>query len=276
MAANGPCVAGPHDTQNGSACKARTGQTAGEEPVTGTRDAAADIKRADAGTPAAEEGRLRILLVEDHVLVRQALRALLETDGAFEIIGEVGTVAEALDAVERFKPAVAVTDIGLPDRSGIEFATELRARGLSTRVLVLTAHATEEYVKAALVAGVLGYVLKDASHADLVKGLRAVSTGQMFLCVCESAKAPILPELGESPISDREREVLTCIALGYSNKDIARTLDLSVKTIEKHRSNLTHKLDLHGSAALTLFAVNQGLVTVTDVSKSRTHVSVLR
>jgi DNA-binding NarL/FixJ family response regulator len=226
----------------------------------------ANITAANVRAP--ETSRLRILLVEDHALVREALKALLETDPGLEIVGEAATFAEALEAVDRLKPTVAVIDVGLPDRSGIELATELKARRSSTHVLVLTAHATREHVQAALNAGVLGYVLKDASYADLLKGLRAVSIGQMFLCVCESVKAQVLlpapagDATGSSWRSDvtcRECEVLTRVALGLGNKDIARSLHISVKTVEKHRGNLMRKLDLHGAAALTRFAIYEGL-----------------
>jgi two-component system response regulator NreC len=209
--------------------------------------------------------RLRLVLADDHLLLRQALRALLETDPAFHVVAEVGSVAEALEAIERLRPDVAVADIGMPDRSGIEFALELRERKLPTRVLILTAHAGEEYVRAALQAGALGYVLKDATHAELVRGIRTVASGHLFLSVCESARAPILPPRAPSEwlsrITERERDVLAGIARGCGNKDLARSLNLSVKTIEKHRGNLMRKLKVHGTAALTLIAVNQGLVT---------------
>jgi DNA-binding NarL/FixJ family response regulator len=217
-------------------------------------------------------GRLRILLVDDHILVRRALRALLESDPTFEIVGEAGTVGDALEAVERFQPHVALTAIGLPDRSGIDFAAELHSRRSATRVFVLTAHANREHIKAALTAGVLGYALGDASHAELVKGLRVVSTGQMFLSVCEPvyepAEAPMLAWASEdsySRVSGREREVLIWIARGYSNKETARALELSVKTVETHRRNIMHKLDLRGAAALTRFALDRGLVILPDM-----------
>ena len=216
---------------------------------------------------AAETSHLRILLVDDHALVREALKALLETDPGLEIVGEATTFAEGLEAVDRLKPTVAVIDVGLPDRSGIELANELKARRSSTRVLVLTAHATKEYVKAALIAGVLGYVHKGASHADLLNGLRAVSIGQMYLCVCESVTAQISrPALAtdateaswHSHVTSREREVLTGVAQGLSNKDIARSLQISVKTVEKHRRDLMCKLDVRGTAALTRFGIHLG------------------
>jgi DNA-binding NarL/FixJ family response regulator len=211
---------------------------------------------------------LRVLLVEDHLILRQGLRALLETNSDIEIVGEAGTVADALAQAQATRPSIVVTDIGLPDRPGIDLVAELRARHPQTRVLVLTAYSTEEHIRAALSAGASGYVLKDASHAELVQGLRAVSAGRRFLC--ESIEARVLsryaagsepaPTLTPSRVTKREREVLTRIALGQTNKFIARSLDLSVKTVEKHRSNVMRKLNLHNTAAVTLFAVRHRLL----------------
>lgn len=211
---------------------------------------------------------LRVLLVDSQQVVRQALKFLLATESDVEIVGDVGTTREALQAAEQLKPSVAVIDIALPDRSGIELAAELRHRESGVGVLILTAHATEEYVVAALSAGALGYVLKDASHAELSTGLRAVGDGQIYLCVRGCMKAEILPPRTEDEAragvltltTEREREVLRGIALGQSNKNIARTLTLSVKTVEKHRANLMRKLGLHNTASLTMFAVRQGIV----------------
>ena len=228
-------------------------------------DSTTSVEGVDARMREAGENRLRILLVDEHLLLRQSLRALLDTDPALEVVGEARTVTEALKAVDRLKPGLALTDLGLPDGTGINLASELRARGSLTRIFILSAHAMPEHVKAALDAGVLGYALKDVSYAELVKGLHAVIAGQMFLCVRgsdESIKAGILLRSAQErrlSITDREREVLTCIAHGYTNKDIARLLERSVKTIEKHRSNMMHKLDLHSAAAVTVFAFNNGL-----------------
>ncbi len=217
----------------------------------------------------AQTSRLRILLVDDHVLVREALRALLETESGVEVVGEAATCADALDAVDKLKPTVAVIDIGLPDRPGIELAAELKARRSPTHVLMFTAHATKEHVRAALRAGALGYVLKDTSFADLMKGLRAVGIGQMFLRVYDPFKAPNLLHAAvegaaevswRSGITSREREVLTGVALGFSNKEMARSLHVSIKTVDKHRGNLMRKLDLHSVADVTRYAIHEGFL----------------
>jgi len=231
----------------------------------------------------AETSRLRILLVDDHGLVREGIRALLETEPGIEIVGEAATCADGLDAVDRLKPTVALIDIGLPDRSGIELAAELKARRSPTHVLMFTAHATKEYVRAALRAGALGYVLKDTSFADLMKGVRAVSIGQMFLRVYDPFKDPKLLQAAiegaakvnwRSGITTREREVLTGVALGFSNKEMARSLHVSIKTVDKHRGNMMHKLNLHSVADVTRYAINEGFLDLTGKFGSNSVASV--
>jgi DNA-binding NarL/FixJ family response regulator len=232
---------------------------------------------------AAQTSSLRILLVDDHAIMRDAIKALFKSDPGLEVVGEAATFAEALDAVDMLNPTVTVIDIGLPDRSGIALAAELKARRSPTRVLMLTAQATQEYVRAALRAGALGYVLKRASFADLVRGLRAVSRGQMFLCVCEPCKTEILLHAAtesaaeaswHSCVTGRERQVLMGVALGFSNKEMARSLQISSKTVDKHRGNLMRKLDLHGAAALTQYAINEGLMGPPGQFASHGHASV--
>jgi DNA-binding NarL/FixJ family response regulator len=201
--------------------------------------------------------RIRLLLVDDHTIVRESLRVLLETDPEFVVVAEANTLEAALAAVESAQPDIAITDLALSSESGIEFVKMLRARKSRTKVLMLTGHSSREYVAAALRAGALGYVLKDDGYSQLARGLRAVQAGHLYITVHESPKPLILPEL---TITKREREILLHIAVGVTNKVIARMLRISIKTVEKHRNNLALKLDLHGAAAFTLFAVRHGLV----------------
>ncbi len=231
----------------------------------------------------AQTSRLRILLVDDHGLVREALKALLETESGLEIVGEAATFAEGLEAVDRLIPTVALIDIGLRDRSGIALAAEIKARKSPTHVLMYTAHATKEYVRAALRAGALGYVVKDASFADLMRGLRAVSIGQMFLRVCEplepqnlldSAMEGAAEAAWHSCITGREREVLTGVALGFSNKEMARSLCISAKTVDKHRGNVMRKLDLHSTADVTRYAIHEGLMDARGKFRSNAGASI--
>ena len=211
---------------------------------------------------------LRVMLVEDHTILRQGLKALLETDSRVQVVGEAGTVAEALTAINTLNPSIVITDIGLPGLTGIDLISALHEHRCEIPILVLTALRSEECLHAALRAGARGFILKDSSHAELIEGLLAVSAGQKFLCAALSRG--ILRDLADdikaddaapmSLITRREREVLTRIAMGQSNRDAARDLCLSVKTVEKHRSNLMRKLNLHNSAAVTMFALRHGLV----------------
>ena len=220
-----------------------------------------------------------LVLVEDHAILREGLRALLELEPDLRIVGEAGNATDALAMVDLLNPGLVITDIALPGGSGIELIGRLRLthRHCGTRplkILVLTAHNSEEYIRAALNAGADGYVLKDATRADLLQAIRAVLSGQTYLCSSVTAKVVsgyLNPKAEESPdsaadqVTDREREVLTRVALGESNKLIARALGVSVKTIEKHRANLMRKLTLHNTAAVTRFAIRHGMLSAADL-----------
>jgi DNA-binding NarL/FixJ family response regulator len=214
--------------------------------------------------------RIRIVLVEDHAILRDGLKALIKIEPDFAVVGEFGAVDQCLACLDELQPDLVVTDLELPRRSGIELLTHIEQIVPKARKLVLTAHDSEEYVRAAFNAGADGYVLKDTDRAELMLAIRTVSAGQQFLCEAVANKvlsgylrgdAPRRSTAGAPRITGREREVLTRIALGQSNKFIARSLELSVKTVEKHRSNLMRKLDLHNAAAITLFAVRHGFTS---------------
>jgi DNA-binding NarL/FixJ family response regulator len=216
--------------------------------------------------------KIRIVLVEDHAILREGLKALIEIESDFDIVGEFGSVEDCLEGIAGLHADLLLTDLALPGRSGIELLAEIQRLSPMTRKLVLTAHENEEYIRAALNAGANGYVLKDANSAELMLAIRTVSTGQQFLCKAIASKilsgylsghAPgdqrtAVPAVTQS-ITEREREVLTRIALGNSNKLIARELGVSPKTVEKHRSNLMRKLQLHNAAAITMFAIRNGM-----------------
>ena len=211
--------------------------------------------------------RARIVLVEDHVILREGLKALIEIEPDFEIVGEFGAAAQCLAGIAQCEPDLVLTDLELPRCSGIELLAKIKHIVPNARKLVLTAHNSEEYIRAALNAGADGYVLKEANRAELMLAIRTVSAGQQFLCEAVASKILSRYLSGAEPrrnqvhrITGRERQVLTRIALGDSNKAIAFALALSVKTIEKHRSNLMRKLNLHNAAAITLFAVRNGLM----------------
>lgn len=231
--------------------------------------------------PGVAPTQVPVVLVEDHAILREGLKALIEFEAELKVVGEAGCAQDGVELAERLQPQVVVTDLALPGRSGIALITELQEKCPETRILVLTAHNTEEYIRAALNAGATGYVLKDSSRAELIQAIRSVATGRQFLCQEVSARILsryLMPQEAPKPtassatVTGREREVLTSIALGHSNKHIARLLNLSVKTVEKHRSNLMRKLGLHNTAAVTMFAIRNGYVRSEEVAGVNTAV----
>src|SRR6201997_652234 len=218
----------------------------------------------------------RIVLIEDHAILRDGLRALLELESDLQVVGEAGTAAEGVRVTRTCNPTLVITDLAMPGGLGLRAIDELRAAGPGVRVLVLTAYCTDEYIHAALNAGADGYVLKDASRAELMHAVRVVMAGQKYYSEPGSARLvsnylrrnePVMA--GCPRITERERQVLTRVALGETNKRVALALRLSIKTIEKHRANLMRKLDLHNTAAVTLFAVRNGMLPVGDAKEAQ-------
>lgn len=226
--------------------------------------------RLDAPAPLAAERprRARILLIDDHAILREGLSTLIELEFDMHVVGQAGSIAEGVAVAQSIDPDLIVTDISLPGATGVQGIIELRQRCPRARLLVLTVHSTEEYIRAALSAGADGYVLKDATRVELIHALRAVLAGQRHLCPRSSAYV-MRTYLGEQPatrnfvagVTGREREILGMIASGRSNKQIAQTLKRSVKTVEKHRSNLMRKLGLHNVADVTRFALQSGVLS---------------
>lgn len=214
--------------------------------------------------------KLRVVLADDHLIVRQGLRALLEATDGFEIVAEASDGLEAVEAVDRHRPDVVVLDLSMAGLSGIEALRRIKGSSRSIRVLVLSMHSTSEYVRAALRAGADGYVVKGSGIGDLTDALMVVTAGQRFLSP-EIERAALL-DLLEGPdqrpeieplaqLTPREREVLQLIAEGHSNRSIAEKLGLSIKTVDGHRTRVMNKLDLHEVTALTRFAIRHGLVS---------------
>ena len=213
--------------------------------------------------------KLRILIVDDHSLLRVALRALLAEDPEFEVVGDVEGGRDAIRAVGELTPHLVLMDLSMPDMNGIEAITEIKRRYPNVRVLVVTLHKTEDHVHAALKAGAGGYILKDATQEEFRLAVRSVAQGKMYLSL-ELAANVVTGYLGGGrsagaatvydTLTLREREVLKLVAEGNPNKSIADFLRLSVKTVEKHRSNLMFKLDLHNASGLTAYAMEKGLV----------------
>lgn len=214
----------------------------------------------------------RILIVEDHVLLRAGLSALLSQDPDIEIAGEADNGLDAVRSIAALSPHLVLMDLTMPGYNGIEAIVEIKKRYPNVRILVLTLHRADEYIHESLRAGADGYILKDASHDELRVAIRSVLNGKTYLSPDISSKV-VNGYLGVGKgssltcvwdtVTHRERQVLKLVAEGRPNKYIAEYLCLSVKTVEKHRSNLMKKLDLHNAAALTAFAIDKGLV-VTD------------
>jgi DNA-binding NarL/FixJ family response regulator len=216
------------------------------------------------------ENKLRIVLADDHTILREGLRALLSADSNFDIVGEAEDGREAVRCVEKLGPNLLLMDLSMPRMSGMDAISEIKKRFPETKIIALTVHKTEEYLLTTLQAGVDGYVLKDATHDELVMAIHNVMAGKRYLSpgisekVIEGyleGKEDSLSVSSWQKLSQREREVLKLIAEGYKNKEIAEELCISLKTVEKHRANLMKKLDLHNAAGLTVYAVEKGLVS---------------
>jgi DNA-binding NarL/FixJ family response regulator len=212
--------------------------------------------------------KIRILLADDHAVLRAGLRALLEAEREFEVVGEVGTGEEAITHTGLVQPDVVVMDLSMPGMGGLEATRQIAALEQPPRVLVLTVHAEEEYLLPVLEAGGSGYVRKTSADQDLIEAIHTVARGEVFLY--PSAAKLLLQGFkaaeagGEidptEPLSDREREVLTYTAEGYSSSEIGRKLFLSPKTVDTYRSRIMQKLGLTHRSELVRFALKTGLL----------------
>jgi len=200
--------------------------------------------------------RIRLMLVDDHPLVRDGLRARLETVPGLAVVAEADSAASALDEAARHAPDLVLMDIGMRGGNGIEATRALLAAQPSLRVLVLSMFDNPEYVREALAAGARGYLLKDRPADEIVQAIGAVMAGQTFLSPGVEATARRAPR-GDSPITPREEEVLALIAEGLSSRDIGERLGMGVRTVETHRTNLRRKLGLASPAALVRYAVER-------------------
>jgi DNA-binding NarL/FixJ family response regulator len=209
---------------------------------------------------------IRVLLADDHALVRQGFQRILADEPDIEVVGEAGGGAEAIDLDAQLDPDVVVMDMAMPGVNGLHAAIEILRRQPARRILILSMYSDEQYVRNALAAGVGGYILKNALETDLIRAVRAVAAGRQYLSP-ELASVTSRSRDGEAGteepfdrLSPREVQVLRLIALGQSNKEIATVLGLSANTVAVHRSNLMHTLGVHKAAELVLIAVRKGLV----------------
>jgi len=211
-----------------------------------------------------------IVIAEDYTILREGLRALISSNPKFDVVAEAGDGREAISLVEKLKPDLVLTDLSMPRMNGMEAIREIRKRVPETKIVVLTIHKTEEYILAVLKAGADGYVLKDATHDELIMAIKNVLSGKSYLSpgISETVlegylegRKTVKHQTSWETLTHREREILKLIAEGYRNKQIAKDLCISVKTVEKHRANLMEKLDLHNVQALTALAIEKGLVS---------------
>jgi len=206
---------------------------------------------------------LKLLLADDHVVVREGFKILL-VDAGFEIVGEVSNGRDAVTLAKKLQPNVALLDFAMPLLNGIDAARAIHIESPRTKTVLLTMHKEEQYVLAALRAGIKGYVLKSQAVADLVQAIQSCFQGETYLSPSISASVVNAALTGGTSSTDlltqREREVMQLIAEGKSNKEVARQLDLSVKTVESHRRNLMVKLSIHETAGLVRHAMKLGLI----------------
>ena len=212
---------------------------------------------------------IRVILADDHSVMRSGLRLILEQQEGFEVLGEARDGREAVNLAAALHPDVAVLDITMPNLNGIEAARQITDKQPSVAVVMLSMHADESYVLRSLKAGALGYLLKESPEADFVSAIRSVSEGKAFFspAVSRLLVEDYVQQLQDKDLEDsyelltsREREILQLIAEGQSNKDIANLLNLSLYTVETHRGNILQKLNLHSVPELILYAVRKGVI----------------
>lgn len=213
--------------------------------------------------------KIRLLLVDDHAVVRTGLKMLLGGQEDVEIAGEAGSAAEALTETERVQPTVILMDIGLPDKTGIEATREIKAKYPDVNIVALTIHEDEEYFFQMLNAGASGYVPKRAAPEELITAIRAAASGEVYLYPSMAkllvrdylnVDRPAGEKIDLAGLTDREHEVFTLLAEGASNQQIAESLVISPKTVERHRENIMRKLNLHSRSELVRYAIRKGII----------------
>jgi DNA-binding NarL/FixJ family response regulator len=211
----------------------------------------------------------RVVLADDHSVVRQGLRAWLERSGHVQVVGEAADGREAVAAVERLQPDVVIMDIAMPMLNGIDATAQITRRNPDTKVIILSMHADESYILRALGAGAKGYLLKESTETDVLPAVQSVRDGKPYFTpsIARLLLEDYMRSLKQNNLQDsydllteREREVLQLLARGKSNKEVAQILELSPHTIDSHRTNMMQKLNLHNTAEIVLYAVRKGII----------------
>ncbi len=214
--------------------------------------------------------QIRILLADDHTIIRSGLRLLLEQQPDFKVVAEASDGREAVELVSKHHPGIAVLDIGMPQLNGIEATQQITSKEPQTHVVILSMHADESYVLRALKAGASGYILKNSAEADLIRAVRSVADGKSFFspAISKMLLEDYVRQLRDKHVEDsydlltpREREILQLLAEGRTNKEVANLLNLSVYTVDAHRGNILQKLNLHSVPELILYAVRKGIIS---------------
>jgi DNA-binding NarL/FixJ family response regulator len=205
--------------------------------------------------------KIRVLLVDDHALVRRGFRRMLDDDETLEVVGEASNGAEAVELAEKLKPQVVVMDCQLPQMTGLEATRKILRELPATAILMLSMHSEDTLVRQALEAGARGYVLKNALDLDLARAIKEVAAGNSVLDP-QVKRAEALKGERETGLTARELEVLQYIVAGKSNKEIASDLNLSVNTVSVHRANIMDRLGIHKTAELVVYAIRNGLVNL--------------
>ena len=215
---------------------------------------------------------IRILLADDHKIVRDGLRTLIGKEAGMEVIGEAENGRKALKMAEKIRPNVVIIDVTMPDMNGIEATRKMVTEIPGVKVIALSMHSDRRFVLGMLEAGASGYLMKDCAFDELAKAVRSVSTGQTYLSpsIADVLVKGYLDRVNEklsvarSPLTEREREILQLLAEGRSSKEIAAHIGVSVKTVETHRRNMMQKLNMRSVAELTKYAIREGLISVDD------------
>ena len=215
---------------------------------------------------------IRILLADDHKIVRDGLRTLIGKETGMEVVGEAENGRKALKMAEKIRPNVVIMDVTMPDMNGIEATRKMLTEVPGVKVIALSMHSDRRFVLGMLEAGASGYLMKDCAFDELAKAVRSVATGQTYLSpsIADVLVKGYLDKVNEkisaarSPLTEREREILQLLAEGRSSKEIAAHLGVSVKTVETHRRNMMQKLNMRSVAELTKYAIREGLISVED------------
>ncbi|MEA1947725.1 MAG: response regulator transcription factor [Thermodesulfobacteriota bacterium] len=212
----------------------------------------------------------KIVIAEDQTLVRQGLRSLLESEKKLKVVAEAGDGIEAIRCVEKHKPDLVLMDLAMPKMSGLSALKDIKNRYPDTKIIALTLHSSEEYILEAFKSGADGYCLKKDSHGELLSAIKSIYSGKSYISPSISSKVlegylegrkKIKKKTSWETLTQREKEVLKLVGEGYSSIEIGDILCISSKTVDKHRSNIMNKINLHSAAALAAYAIEKGLVT---------------